>query len=55
MGSVITETYIQFTEISLRLIYVQKKFQKNDFKQLTAIKFNSFQQKSINMLSYVKM
>ena len=51
MGSVNTETDVQFTKIGLRFMNVQKIFQFF-FEDITAIKFNSFQRKSINALSY---
>ena len=50
MGSVTTETDLQATLIGFRLINVM--FNKNFSKNLTAIKLNSFQWKSINTLSY---
>ena len=58
MGSVTTETDLQVTKIGFRLINImfnKKTFQKNVFKDLTAIKLNSFQWKSINTLSYATM
>ena len=55
MKSVITDTDLQFTKTSLRLINVQKKIQKIIFRVSTAVNFNSFQQKSINTLNYASM
>ena len=49
---VISETFVQFIKISLRLVKVQKFFSKNYFEVLTAIIFKSFQQKSTNTFSH---
>ena len=48
-GPVITETDLQFMEISLLMVSVQK-----NFKVLSATKVNSSKRKSINTLTYLK-
>ena len=54
MGSLKSETDKQFT-MTLRLVNAQEKFRKIIFKNITAIKFNRFQRKSIITLKYAPM
>ena len=48
-GLFITETDLNFIKIDLRSVIVQKNFRKIILNALRAIKFNSFQRKSLNM------